>query len=93
LGWVRAAEPGKLRSSAMTVNAMPTPRISTAPLAALIGISCAAFYIVVAFAPNWLAGQIAGIPLSVLIAVALFLLFFAVTLLYTLSALAIGERP
>lgn len=64
---------------------MSVTRVSAPLLAFLIGLSCAGYYGVVAFAPNLLSGQIVGIPVSILVALALFLLFFAVTLLYTVS--------
>lgn len=72
---------------------MSVTRVSAPLLAALVGVCCAAYYAVVAFAPGRLAGRVAGIPVSVLLAVALFMVFFAVTLLYTWAAPAERDQP
>jgi len=70
---------------------MPVTRISAPLLACLVGLCCAGYYGVIAFAPGLLSGRIGGIPLSIAVALALFLLFFAVTLLYTVTGTA--EEP
>jgi len=67
---------------------MSVTRISGPLLACLVGLSSAAYYGVVAFAPGWLSGRIAGIPVSIAVALGLFLLFFGVTLLYSLAEAA-----
>jgi len=64
---------------------MSVTRFSGPLLACLVGLSSAAYYGVVAFAPGLLSGRIAGIPISIAVALGLFLLFFAVTVLYSLA--------
>jgi hypothetical protein len=78
----------KLSSFATTINAMSVTRISAPLLAGLVGLSCAAYYGVVAFMPSLLSGRVEGIPVSIVVALALFLLFFGVTLLYALTGSA-----
>jgi len=70
------------------VDTMSVTRISAPLLACLVGLSCAAYYGVIAFAPGLLSGRVAGIPVAVAVALALFLLFFGVTLLYALTGSA-----
>lgn len=59
---------------------MMFPRPSTAVLAWLVLLACLGYFGLIAAAPALLQGSVAGWPLSILLALLLFLLFFAVTL-------------
>ncbi|MDN0074843.1 DUF485 domain-containing protein [Crenobacter sp. SG2303] len=58
------------------------PRFCLILLLALV----AGYYGVVAFAPSLLAGSLSGWPVSIVVALALFALGFAITVLYARAA-------
>ncbi|BBF87025.1 hypothetical protein DLM_3437 [Aquitalea magnusonii] len=55
-------------------------------LALLVLFACLAYFALIAIVPGWLAGTVAGWPRSILLALLLFVLFFAITLLYIRAA-------
>ncbi|MBA4708102.1 DUF485 domain-containing protein [Aquitalea aquatica] len=59
---------------------MKFPLSSTAILAGLVLLACLGYFGLIATAPPLLQGSVAGWPRSILLALLLFLLFFAVTL-------------
>jgi len=72
---------------------MPQSRLSAYLLAALVALASAAYYGIVAFAPHLLAGRLAGYPVALVLALALFVLFVVVTLGYTWTAHDQGATP
>lgn len=55
-------------------------------LALLVLAACLGYFVLIAGAPGWLAGTLAGWPRSILLALLLFILFFAITLLHIHAA-------
>lgn len=54
----------------------------TGSLALLVLTACLGYFALIAGAPAWMAGTLAGWPRSILLALLLFALFFAVTWLH-----------
>jgi uncharacterized membrane protein (DUF485 family) len=55
-------------------------------LALLVLAACLGYFVLIACAPGWLASTLAGWPWSILLALLLFVLFFAITLLHIRAA-------
>lgn len=60
-------------------------------LAALTLAACLGYFLVLALRPDWLSGCVAGLPLSILLALAIILMLCVVATLY--SGLGDGEEP
>jgi uncharacterized membrane protein (DUF485 family) len=65
---------------------MSSKRLLAPALVVLIALACTAFYSTVAFAPRLLDGRAAGLPLALVVALVLFVGFFAATVIYMLAA-------